>query len=97
MIPPLPPPFTFNIVRALSGQMSRRPSNAPAAAHWLLNPTYPRISYNEREDAIRGLLEYFYGSFPPELVAVWRAEAAGLPPLDALRLFGSHLDDWIPH
>jgi hypothetical protein len=92
---PLPLP-AFSIISALAGHASRRPSNAPAAAFWLLNPTTPRISLNQRDENIRQLVEYLYGLYPPGLVALWRAEAAGLPPSGALELFHSHLDDRYP-
>jgi hypothetical protein len=72
------------------------PSNAPAAARWLLNPTAPRISYDQREEMIRQLVEYFYSLFPPALAALWRAEADGLPPSKALELFSNHFDDRYP-
>ena len=96
MSTPLPPIPLFHIITALAGNASRKPSNLPASAYWLLNPSSPRISYEHREAMIQELLEYFYSHFPPMLVSYWRAEAAGLPPSDALRLFGNHLDDWYP-
>lgn len=89
-------PPLFNIVTALAGHVSRMPSNMPASAYWLLNPTAPRISLEHREAMIQQLLDYFYSHFPPELVTVWKAEAAGLPPSEALRHFSTHLDDWYP-
>jgi hypothetical protein len=94
VITPLPP--SFNIIAALAGHISRMPSNAPAAAAWIYNPTFARISYDQREDQILTFLNHFYDIFPQELVAIWRAEAAGLLPSEALYLFSTHLDDWYP-
>lgn len=94
MSTPLPP--SFNILTALSGWHARRPSNAPASALWIYNPTIPRTSPDEQEEMIRVLVEHFYRCLSPRYVALLRAEAAGLPPSGALRLFGDHLDDWIP-
>ena len=92
---PLPLPF-FNIVSALAGHAGRRPSNAPAAANWLLNPTMQRTSLDEREESVQKLLNFLYSCFPPGLVAIWKAEADGLSPSSALQLFSSHLDDRYP-
>lgn len=91
-----PPPPAFNIVAALAGNLARKPSNVPAAALWLYKPSSYRVSLDEREESMRQLLEYFYSRCPPELVTLWRAEAAGLPPSEALRLFSDHLDDKLP-
>jgi hypothetical protein len=71
------------------------PSNAPAAAFWLYNPSIPRTSLDHREELQRQLLEYFYSLSPPEDVAVWRAEAAGRAPSEALVLLSNHFDEWI--
>ena len=90
-----PPPPLFNFVAALSGYHARRPSIAPAAALWIYTPTIARVSLDEREQSISQLVEFFYNSLPPKYVAYLRAEAAGLLPSEALRLFHGHLDDRI--
>ncbi len=94
MTTPLPP--QINPVAALAGKPARKLSDAPMAAHWLANPAQWRKPLDRREQAMQDLLHFLHGFSPPQLVARWKAEAAGLPPSQALSLFASHLDDPLP-
>jgi hypothetical protein len=81
---------------ALAEKTARAPSDSPAAACWLANPSTIWVQLDRREQAIEQLLHFFYRLFPPDITARWKAEAAGHLPSEALKLFASRLDDPLP-
>ena len=80
-----PLPLPLGILAALAANSARPPSNAPATALWLANPSPAPARLDRQEKMSLDILnQLYYRYLPAEQVEVLKAELADLPPSEAL-------------